>query len=197
MISLGTQRRRLMISTTMNLWTRMTLTRWCIWWWAGCSTASLVNSSEEGELGEVSTKWKCREIFLWGRSTCHPRSKSRKQTGRMTGRPKKRSTRMMSGKTKTLVIKERENKIVMKEKMMTIQSFYQEQRTFLWCLSLLRRIYAKPIVNLSLMIGRKFKCKFDNEVLKEETLVGHFEKKHIADFNAWLAKRKKSKWLIN
>ena len=28
------------------------------------------------------------------------------------------------------------------------------------------------------IIAKKFKCKFDNVVLKEETLVDHFEEKH-------------------
>ena len=36
--------------------------------------------------------------------------------------------------------------------------------------------------------AKKFKCKFDNEVLKEQNVVDHFSLKHKQEFQKWLDK---------
>lgn len=36
---------------------------------------------------------------------------------------------------------------------------------------------------------KKFKCKLDNEVLKESNLIDHFERKHKSEFKQWSNKK--------
>jgi hypothetical protein len=88
--------------------------------------------------------------------------------------------RMMIGKMKMMMNK-RKRKIKITQ-MMRLTMIY------LCYLCSLKRVSRKLIVILTSYSGKKFKCKFDGQVLKESTMVQHFEKHHKVEFKSWSKK---------